>query len=172
MKKKSIDAFGRFGAAALILFAMALGSGLATVALAQGQGAPSVATISEITLERDCSGCPTGSILALRRDGTATYAVTGKARLGTESRTSTGRLPAGEFEKLARFIVAQGFFDMKEQYDDPQVRDGAWTTTSVMRGGQDKRVFRRESAGPAALAAVEGAIDALKARIEFSPAVR
>jgi hypothetical protein len=68
--------------------------------------------------------------------------------------------------------VAQGFFDMKDLYDDPTTRDGPWSTTRVTRGGRDTAVFRREHVGPAALTAVETAIDALKAQIEFVPKPR
>jgi hypothetical protein len=127
--------------------------------------------ITAISLERGCFGCP-GAVLALRRDGTATYTVTGNARQGTEDRTSSGKVPLEDFEKLARYVVAQGFFDMQDQYDDPKTRDGPWTTISVARAGRDKQVFRRENAGPATLAAVETAIDALKARIDFVPKLR
>ena len=34
-----------------------------------------VAAVTEITYERNCFGCPAGSILVLKRDGTATYTV-------------------------------------------------------------------------------------------------
>jgi len=50
-----------------------------------------VAAVTEITYERNCFGCPTDSILVLKRDGTATYTVTGNARQGTADRTSRGR---------------------------------------------------------------------------------
>ena len=127
--------------------------------------------IDAISLERGCFGC-TGSVLVLRRDGTATFTVTGNARQGTEDRTSSGKVAVEDFEKLARLIVAQGFFEMKDLYDDATTRDGPWTTTRVARAGRDKVVFRREHVGPAALSAVETAIDALKAQIEFIPKLR
>lgn len=132
-----------------------------------GAGPPPV--ITEISLERDCAGCPTGSTLVLRRDGTALYTVTGKARLGTEDKVARGKVAAEDFDRLAQLAVSQGFFALEDQYEDGQNQDGGWITTGVTRGGQDKRVFRRDVAGPAALLAVETAIEALRARIQFIP---
>jgi hypothetical protein len=129
--------------------------------------APAAAAITAISLERDCPGCPTGSTLVLRRDGTAIYTLTGKARLGTADQASRGKVAAQDFDRLAQLAVSQGFFALDDQYEDDQNQDGAWTTTAVTRGGQDKRVFRRDAAGPAALLALEKAIDALRARIQF-----
>jgi hypothetical protein len=166
---KPIGSFVRHRGGFAIAVALALCCCTPVLAAAPAGGGPPAAAITEITIERDCFGCATGSILVLRRDGTASFTVTGKARHGTENRTSSGAVRVEDFEKLSRFIVAQGFFDLKEQYEESQIRDGAWTTTSVVRGGQDKRVFRREGAGPAALKAVEAAIDALKSRIDFVP---
>jgi hypothetical protein len=169
--EKLIDQIRKLCGGLAVSFALPFFCSIAPHAEAQGQSGVPVSTITAISVERGCFGCATGSILVVRRDGTATYTITGNARQGTEDKSSTGRVRVEEFEKLARFLVAQGFFEMKEQYDDPKIRDGAWTTTSVLRGAQDTRVFRRDSAGPAALIAVEKAIDALKARIEFVPKI-
>ncbi len=125
--------------------------------------------ITEITLERDCPGCPAGSVLTLRSDGAATYTVTGKSRFGSATKVSKGNVSADDFEKVARLIVERGFFGLDDQYDDSGIRDGAWTTTRVRRDGQDKQVFRRDGSGPAALSDVERAIDAVKDKIEFAP---
>ncbi len=125
--------------------------------------------VSEITLQRDCFGCATGSMLVLRRDGTATHTVTGKARHGTVDKTATGTVLAKDFDTLARLAVARGFLQLDDQYEDPQVQDGAWTTTSLTQGGNTKQVFSRDGAAPAALKAVEAAIEGLKARIRFAP---
>lgn len=135
-------------------------------------GAGPAPAITEISLERDCAGCATGSTLVLRRDGTAVYTVTGKARLGTEDQVARGRVAAKDFDRLAQLAVAQGFFALDDHYEDGQNQDGAWITTGITRGGQDKRVFRRDVAGPAALLAVEKAIEALRARIQFIPESR
>lgn len=145
---------------------LALLSGCAPV------GAGSPAAITEIALERDCAGCPTGSTLVLRRDGTAVYTVTGKARLGTEDQVSRGQFAAKDFDRLARLAETQGFFTLDELYEDGQNQDGAWATTRITRDGRDKSVFRRDAAGPPALLAVEKAIDALRAGIRFVPESR
>jgi hypothetical protein len=131
-----------------------------------------VSVVTSITLERGCFGCPTGSILVLRRDGTATYVLTGNARHGTEDKVANGKVRPDDFDALARLAVAQGFLELKESYEDAQLQDGAWVTTSLVRGGQEKRVFRRDEAGPAALKAVEAAIETLRTHIEFAPARR
>ena len=131
---------------------------------------PSIASaITGIALERDCSGCPTGSVLTLGRDGTASYTLTGKARLGTEDQRFGGSLRPEDFDQLARLAVAQGFFEMRDDYADPQLQDGPWATLSIARGEQEKRVFRRGDAGPAALKTLEAAIEALRLRIKFAP---
>ena len=97
--------------------------------------APAAAdTITEISIERDCTGCPSGSVLVLRRDGTALLSTTGKARLGTESSVLQGRVSRDDFDRLARQALSLGFFQLNETYEDPQLQDGAWSTTRVVRG--------------------------------------
>jgi hypothetical protein len=140
----------------------------APLADAQPRGGSSVVSaITQITLERDCFGCATGTVIGFRRDGSATLTVTGKARHGTQDSTSRGVISEADFDALARLAVSNGFFDLNETYEDAQTQDGAWTTTSVVRGGQDKRVFSRGDAGPSALRVLETAIEALKARTTF-----
>ena len=123
--------------------------------------------ISRITIVQDCFGCATGSTLVLQRDGTARHMVTGKARHGTEDRSWLGEVRPQDFEALASLVQAAGFFEMDEGYEDPQVADGAWSTITITRGGQDKQVFRRGQAGPESLTQIEAAAQALKARILF-----
>jgi hypothetical protein len=129
-------------------------------------------TISEISIERDCSGCATGSVLVLRSDGTATLNIIGKARHATADSTTTRTLRREDFEALARLAQGKGFFEMKDIYEDPELQDGAWVTTRVLRGKQDKRVIRRDAAGPEALKQLEAAITALQSRIGFTPVSR
>jgi hypothetical protein len=131
-----------------------------------------VEAITEISIERDCSGCATGTVFVLRRDGTALLQVTGKARLGTQSTASLGSVSREDFDALARLALSLDFFKLNDSYEDPQLRDGAWSTLRVMRGAQDKRVFRRDEAGPAALRDFEAALDQLKARTRFVAAPR
>lgn len=151
--------------AAAALLAPCLGP--ACVAATPSLDGPSAPSITEITLERDCFGCPTGSILVLRRSGAATYTITGKARHGTVDRAAKGVVRGKDFDGLARLMVSQGFFGLKEQYGDPERRDGEWTSIGATRDGQEKKVLDRGHAGPPSLAAIEKAIDALRARIDW-----
>lgn len=128
--------------------------------------------ISSITLARDCMGCPTGTQLELRRDGTVVATRTGKARLGTADAVSRAALPAAEFDALARQLVASGYFEMAAVYEEAGVQDGSWATWNVVRRGVVHQVFTREDAGPAALKAIEAALDALQARLAFVPDAR
>lgn len=125
--------------------------------------------ITEISLERDCFGCPTGSVVTLRRDGSATLTTTGKARHGTQDVVFEGKVSGTDFDELARLAVSSGFFNLGDTYEDPQTRDGSWTVTRVVRGKEDKRVFRRGDAGPPTLRVIETAINASVARITFLP---
>ena len=148
---------------------------LVSFLLGAGNDSPSPAAspapaVTEITLERNCFGCPTGSVFVLRRDGTATYTITGNARQGTSNRTSTGRIERDEFDRLARLMVSRGFFAMKDEYADPQLRDGDWSSLTAVRGGAEKKVFERNGEGPADLQAISKAIDALRVRLRLTPA--
>ncbi|MBC7940635.1 MAG: hypothetical protein H7Z19_12875 [Chitinophagaceae bacterium] len=136
-----------------------------------GKGS-AASSITQITLERDCSGCAAGSVLVLRRDGSATHTITGKARLGTQTQTSTGTVRSADFEALARLATGQGFFELNDSYEDPQIQDGPWAMTSIARGDADKKVFRRDDAAPPALRAIESAIEALQTQIKFVPGSR
>ena len=128
--------------------------------------------ISAITLERDCSGCPTGTRLELRRGGQAVATNTGKARLRTADSVARASLPVTEFEALVRQLMAAGFFELAEVYEEAGLQDGSWATLTVVRGGAARQVFRREDAGPASLKALESAIAALQARLVFVPDAR
>ncbi len=128
--------------------------------------------ITAITLERDCSGCATGSRVELRRDGGAVVTVTGKARLGTQDQVSRARLTPADFDALARSVTAAGFFGMPATFEEPGLQDGAWANLGVARGAVVKQVFRRDAAGPAALKSLEAAVLALQARLVFVPDAR
>jgi hypothetical protein len=125
----------------------------------------SVSGITEISLERNCFGCPTGSVLVLRKNGTATYTVTGSARHGTADQTTQGRVPKKEFAHLAQLAAAQGFFTLAEEYGDPQQQDGKWTSITIVRAGQSKKVLSRDQAGPKNLQKLVTAIEAVRASI-------
>ena len=124
-------------------------------------------TITEIALERDCSGCATGTLVTLRRDGTATRHDTGKARFRTEDRTFTGSVERADFERLASLLISSGFFDLQDEYRDPELADGEWITTSAIRDGSARSVLDSNGAGPPALKAIEEAIEGVRASIAW-----
>jgi hypothetical protein len=130
---------------------------------------PSADAVTEIRQERDCSGCETGSVVTLRRGGAATLVQTGKARFGTTDRSFTGAVSAADFERLAALLAARGFFEMRDEYRDPDLADGAWVTTTAVADGRTKNVFDGNEAGPAPLREIEDAIEALRARIDWVP---
>lgn len=139
-------------------------------ATSSAAGDADVAAIGAIALERGCNGCADGSRLVLRREGSGAVALlvsTGNARMGTEDRRAELPLAVADFEALARLVLAQRFFDLAEAYEEPDLRDGAWATLSVVRGGVEKVVLRRDGAGPEALLRLESAIDALRAKLSF-----
>ena len=143
-------------------------AGMSLVALA-ACAQPAMDDINEISIERDCFGCATATTLVLRRDGTATLNVTGKARHATQNSSSTGSVTRADFDALAKLAAAKGFFQMQDAYEMPDVQDGAWATTRVRGGTRDKQVLRRDAAGPEGLKQIEAAIAALQARIQFVP---
>lgn len=129
---------------------------------------PTADSVSEIRQERDCSGCESGTVVTLRRDGTATLLRTGKARFGTTDRTSQGSIAAEEFRRLAALLVSKGFFALQDEYRDPALADGSWVTTTAT-GEQDKTVVDSNGAGPASLKEIEDAIEAARAAVTWSP---
>jgi hypothetical protein len=129
---------------------------------------PTADSIDEVRQERDCTGCDSGTVVALRRDGTATMVRTGKARHGTTDRTFAGSVPAADFQRLAALLVSKGFFQLQDEYRDPTVADGSWVTTSAA-GDQAKTVVDSNAAGPANLKEIEDAVEAVRASITWSP---
>jgi hypothetical protein len=154
------------------VFALSWGTSAVGGAPRPDAPASSPAAITSITLERNCFGCAGASVLVLQRDGQARYTVTGNARQGTADQVATGAVSALDFEALARLAEQQRFFDLEDSYADPQLQDGEWTALRIVRGSQDKQVFNRNGAGPAALQTLERGVDALKTRIKFAPASR
>lgn len=130
--------------------------------------APASAAITLISLEKDCFGCPSAERWLLRRDGHASHALLGKLRHRTEDQVRLGVVGREDFEALARFTLAQGFFGMQDIYDRPEARDGAWAVVTIERGAAGaKQVFRREGEAPEALLKIEAEIQALLSRIEL-----
>lgn len=143
---------------------------LASGSLAQAPpSAPPRPGITEIALEQDCFGCATGSVLVLRRAGTATLTLAGKARHATVDRVSTGSILTKDFEKLADLLVSKGFFTLQDEYSDPGTADGEWTTIRAVRDGKTKRVTQRTQGGPPGLQAIAQALQAVRAGLTLSP---
>jgi hypothetical protein len=136
-------------------------------ASAQRPAEPSGSVITEITLERNCFGCPAGSRLVLQRDGAATLTATGNARHGTADRLSRGRVSKVDFDQLIRVLTAQRFFELENEYANPQLQDGDSSVIGVTRAGQQKTVSRRTGAGPPALDVIERAIETVRTRIAW-----
>lgn len=165
-KHPPIKGSGRVKHMNRVVRSLVAGIGLVTLAAC---AQPAMNDITEITVERDCTGCATGSVLVLRRDGTATLTVVGKARLATQNSSSTGTVSRADFDALAKLAAAKGFFQMQDSYDAADVQDGAWITTRVRGGTRDKQVLHRNAAGPEGLKQMEAAVAALQARISFVP---
>ena len=132
--------------------------------------APRPDAVTAITLERDCSGCETGTTMTFRLDGMATLENTGKERFGTSDRSFTGKVARADFDRLASLLISRGFFDLRDEYRDPTLADGAWIATSAVRDGRTKKVVDRNEAGPPALRAIEEAIESVRASITWVPA--
>lgn len=141
------------------------------LAISLHAGAASAAPpLQSISLERDCNGCPTGSRLVLRADGSAEVATVGKARLGTADASRAGRLSIERFAALARLAQEHGFFTLPDDLSDPEQQDGPWLLLRLDgTDGHFKQVFHRGAAMPAALAELVQAIDTATGDITFDP---
>lgn len=148
--------------------------GFCALPLACAQPAPAAGAspVQTISVERQCFGCPAGERLELSADGRARLTRLGQARHGTVDVVSEGRLAPGEFDALARAVVAAGFFAMADRYEDEALQDGAWAQLTVVRAGVARQVFSREGAGPKALADLLAALAAAQARVRFVPLAR
>jgi hypothetical protein len=125
--------------------------------------------ITEVTLERTaCFGtCPAYKV-TLRSDGTIIY----EGREFVEMKgTYKGEVYA--FDRLARFILAQGFFNLKDDYSI-NATDLPSAITSVVRGGKRKKVLDYGGAGPLELWGIEMAIDGVlkNAKLTIVPPVK
>ena len=127
-----------------------------------------VSPLQSISLERDCNGCPTGSRLVLRADGSAEVAKVGKARLGTADESRAGRLSIERFAALVRLAQERGFFALADDLSDPEQQDGPWLLVRLDgTDGHFKQVFHRGVAMPAALAEMVQALDTATGDITF-----
>lgn len=128
--------------------------------------APTAQQIDAISLERTtCYGTCPSYIVTIRRDGTVTYS--GRDFVKVKGRR-TRKIPAKEFQKLARQIERIGFFSLKAEYTHKQNPDGSTeyitdmpsTFTTVQAGNLRKRV-EDYYGGPKSLVDLEKLIDAV-----------
>ena len=112
--------------------------------------------ITEVTLERtSCFGtCPDYKV-TLRRDGTIIY----EGRRFVQM-MGTYKGEAYGFDRLAQLILAQKYFDMKDDYSRP-ITDMPSAITSVVRAGKRKTIVDYAETGPIELWSIEMAIDGI-----------
>jgi hypothetical protein len=97
--------------------------------------------------------------VVFRPDGTVQY--DGKMSVARKG-VRTGAVPPEKFEELARFVVAQGFMELKDHYKDPvPPTDEGSTITTVVADGRPKVVEEYGGEGPRKLAEIESRIDLL-----------
>lgn len=125
-------------------------------ASAQRAAARDKEQITEVTLERTaCFGsCPIYKV-TLRSDGTVIYE--GKRFV---SMMGTYKGQAYGFDRLAEFVLAQDYFNLKDDYSRP-VTDMPSAITSVVRGGKRKTIRDYGDAAPIGLWGIEMSIDGI-----------
>lgn len=128
---------------------------------------PAADGVTEITFERQCFGCEGPYSATLRQDGQASRTFHGNRRMGTADRELTGRVEPTNFERLAAVLVSEGFFDLADSYRLPDVADGQWVTVGAVRAGARKSVLDSNHAGPANLARIETAIEAVIEAVDW-----
>ena len=135
--------------------------------LQSGQPPISAESVTEISMERRCFGCDREFKVTLKRDGTATRAVFGNARQGTVDRQMAAVVTPAAFDDLARFIAAQGFDQLLDEYRDPRVADGEWVVTTVTAGARQKSVLDRNGTAPATLQRIQARIEGVVATLSW-----
>ena len=123
---------------------------------AQTQSAQDKDQITEVTLERtSCFGtCPDYKV-TLQRDGTIIY----EGRRFVQM-MGTYKGEAYGFDRLVKLILAQKYFDMKDDYSRP-ITDMPSAITSVVRAGKRKTIVDYAETGPIELWSIEMAIDGI-----------
>jgi hypothetical protein len=123
--------------------------------------------ITEISLERRCFGCEPQFKIAFARDGRATRTTFGSARQRVQDRHAEGSIGAAAFSELARLVVSEGFWQLRDEYRDPQTADGAWAVTTVAAAGRQKSVMDRHAMAPAALQRIQRRIEEVAASVTW-----
>ncbi|HEX8891081.1 MAG TPA: DUF6438 domain-containing protein [Pyrinomonadaceae bacterium] len=123
---------------------------------AQTQQALDKDQITEVTLERTaCYGtCPIYKV-TLSSDGTIIYEGERFVQMmGTYKGTAYG------FDRLAKLILAENYFNLKDEYTRP-ITDMPSAVTSVVRGGKRKTIVDYAGTGPVELWGIEMVIDGM-----------
>jgi hypothetical protein len=119
--------------------------------------------IEEISLEREPGLVSTErTVVSFRSDGTARYRSIGG---GKPSGDFEGTLERESFERLAKLIQSQGFFEMKDWY--PVRVDHPTAKLRVTRGGKTKSVEADNAGGPTAWWGMVAAVDGLRSSVDW-----
>ncbi|MEP6902382.1 MAG: DUF6438 domain-containing protein [Actinomycetota bacterium] len=140
----------------------------AAAAVAQKRSSPpEAAEITEISLSYAGShfAASSGFTLILRKDGTAAFE---GAKNSSREGDFVGTFDKKEFAKLAKFIVAQEFFALENDYIE-NIQDGGMTTTRVCFAGGEKTVrnnsWRKSQSADNRLPDIENAVSAIDSRL-------
>ncbi len=127
-------------------------------------GPPAGEEITEIGLERTrCFGtCPVDEVI-FQSDGTVRYV--GKAHVDKVGKYK-GKIDPAEFEKLARMMDKNKFFELKDDYSKP-ITDHPSLITHAKRAKATKKVDNYADAGPKELKEIEKAVLKLSAEVKW-----
>lgn len=139
---------------------------LCEASAARAQKLPTAAEITEISLSYSGGHfvALSGFTIVLRKDGTAIFS---GAKNSSREGDFVGAFDKREFAKLAKFIVAQGFFSLEDSYVK-DIADGGATTTRIAYAGGEKMIRNnswRKSNGGDRLHDIENAIGAIDQKL-------
>lgn len=113
-----------------------------------------------ISLDSDCSACPTRTRIVLQADGLIQWQRLGKARWGTADETRQSRVSLEEFATVARLWQLGGLARLPAEPPDDGTRDGPWQLLRLERAdGSAQQILRRGEPDPQAVVDV---IEALR----------
>jgi hypothetical protein len=142
----------------------------AAVAATAAQDTPSSSTsgaITEIVLDRPaCHGsCPVDT-LVLRSNGKAEYTGRKNTRLIGDF---AGPIPPGDFDRLAHWLVTEGFFQMERKLDAVVTSDSD-VVIRVTRDGKSKSIVSQSSLQSLQMWGMANLIRSVAADIQWQPA--
>jgi hypothetical protein len=120
--------------------------------------------ITEITLEKKSSWQGFMYKYVLRSDGTATLYGPNLKSETTRKLSYHGQFT--EFDRVARFVMAQRFFNFDQRYESPDT-DANAVIVGVVRNGRRREVTDYGGAGPACLRAIEDVIQSVGEKIKW-----